>query len=146
MDKELIIDCQHNKDTISLQLNQTRRTQHDILLKKSSPCLHFPQSKYGIRQPIQLKNPLLIKSMFQTQKFLKLKDSSIPICTLKTLPAQPNFSYQTDRIHSKCPAFKSIRLKSGFKQSRHQNEGQIRIETAPAMCFVVKPIQNLNLL
>ncbi|CAD8094771.1 unnamed protein product [Paramecium primaurelia] len=145
MDKELIIDCQQNKETIGLQPNQTRKVQHDIFLKKSSSFLQNQQSKYGIRQPIQLKNPLLIKSLFQPKKFFKKRDSSIPICTLKTLPTQPLFSYQTDRIHSRCPAFKNIRLKSGFKQSRHKTEEKIRIETAPAMCRSPVPIQDLNL-
>ncbi|CAD8116100.1 unnamed protein product [Paramecium sonneborni] len=134
MDKELIIDCQQNKESIRQYLNQTRKAQNDILLKKYPQYLNIQTSKYGIRQPIQLKNPLLIKSLFQTKKIFKERDTSLPICTLKTLPAQPILLFQTDRIHSRCPALKNLRLKSGFRQTRHSPEEYIRIETAPAVC------------
>ncbi|CAD8205557.1 unnamed protein product [Paramecium pentaurelia] len=147
MDKDLIIDCNQNKETIAQYLNQTRKAQNEILLKKSPQYLHYQSSKYGIRQPIQLKNPLLIKSLFQTKKLFKERDTSLPIYTLKTLPNQPILSFQTDRIHGRCPAFKNFRLKSGLKQIRNSPEQYIRIETAPAMCKnnSFKYIQNINL-
>ncbi|CAK61030.1 unnamed protein product (macronuclear) [Paramecium tetraurelia] len=145
MDKDLIIDYHQNAETIRQYLNQTRKAQNEILLKSSPHYFHFQSSKYGIRSPIQLKNPLLIKSLFQTKKHFKERETTLPIYTLKTLPAQPILSFQTDRIHSKCPAFKNFPLKSGLKQMRNSPEEYIRIETAPAIYNSNKSIQNLNL-
>ncbi|CAD8154448.1 unnamed protein product [Paramecium pentaurelia] len=135
MDKELLIDCLYNKELIKQHLSQTRKAQNDILTKKpSSQFYHVQSSKYGVRQPVQIKNPLLIKSLFSSRKFSKEKDISLPICAFKILPTQTLASFQTDRIHSRCPAFKKLKLKLGLKQAKSVPDEQFRIETAPVQC------------
>ncbi|CAD8072160.1 unnamed protein product [Paramecium sonneborni] len=135
MDRELLVDCLFNKDFIKQNLSQTRKAQNDILSKKPQTQLyHVQSSKYGIRQPVQLKNPLLIKSLLSSRKFSKEKDISLPICAFKIIPTQPLTSFQTDRIHGRCPAFKKFRLKLGGKQTKSVPDEQFRVETAPAMC------------
>ncbi|CAD8066549.1 unnamed protein product [Paramecium sonneborni] len=135
MDKELLVDGLVKKDFIKQNLSQTRKSHNDILSKKPSTQFYHVQSfKYGVRQPIQLKNPLLIKSILSSQKLQKEKDTSLPLCEFKILPTQALTTFQTDRIHSRCPALKNFRLKLGIKQQKSVSEEQFRFPTTPAMC------------